>query len=526
MPSEPRPPCHVSEGVVVQAARAGTPASQSTRGMHVIRFARRTVSAALTVATLALLAPTTAALAAPATDDPVAAAAGYLAGQFTDDPAIATEFGPSAGQTIDAVLGLDAAGHAGELSASATAYVAGGAEAYASWEGTWYAGSLGKLLLLAGTRPELDAGDVGGVDARATLEGLECAEDDEHCEDWEVGNYRDAGDEFPSTTNQAYAVLGLAAVDTPPSDAAVAYLAGQACDEGGFQHEQRAPDEACSPDVDVTALAIQALQAVGAGEQAAASVGWLAAAQDDGGGFGGTGPTEPVNANSTGLAVQALLASGEQAAADAGVDFLLSLQAGCEADEDERGAIRYAATDEEADAAGGGPVWATAQALPALAGVTLDAVSGDGAAAEAPVLDCDDDASDDEADAPADGDEPEDGDEPADDVEAGRDADDEAGDGGDASDTGDESDGTETESGAGGDATDDADAADDADGTDGTDGSEVGDTDHETEVVVSETGDRDELARTGVGLGGLAGIALALVLTGLLALRLRPRYEV
>ncbi len=464
-----------------------------------IRTAPRTASAVLAVATLLLLAPAATALGATTTDDPVEAAAGYLAGQFTDDPAIATEWGPSVGQTIDAVLGLDAAGQAADLSADAAAWAAGQAESYASWEGSWFAGSLGKLLLLASTRSEIAPDDVGGVDVVAQLEAIECTADDEHCEEWELGNYRDEGDDFPSTTNQAYAVLGLASVGGAPSEEAVAYLAEQACDDGGFQHEPRAPGEPCSPDVDVTGLAIQALHAVGAGDQAASSVAWLTTVQDDEGGFGGSGPTAPANANSTALAVQGLLAGGEQAAADDGVDFLLSLQAGCEADEHEHGAIRYAASDEEAAAAGGGTVWATAQALPALAGVTLDAVSGDGAATQAPVLDCE------EAEAPEE--EPDAGDDSTEedtvDDEVGPEPDDEV-----ADDDDEERDTTDDR-----DATDDE-TAEESDVTVEDDASEVG---------VAETSGTDELPRTGTGLGGLSGLAVALVLAGLLALRLRPR---
>ena len=478
-----------------------------------IRTSPRTASAVLAVALLSLLAPATAALAAT-TDDPVEAAAGYLANQFTDDPAIATEWGPSHGQTIDAVLGLDAAGQAADLSADAAAWVAGQAEAYAFFkdesdeedEGAWFAGSLGKLLLLASTRPEIAPEDMGGVDVLAQLQAIECTADDEHCEEWELGTYRDEGDDFPSTTNQAYAVLGLAAVGATPSDEAITYLADQACDEGGFQHEQRAPDEPCSPDADVTGLTVQALHAAGAGDQAASSVAWLVSVQDDDGGFGGAGPTEPANANSTALAVQGLIAGGEQAAADDGVAFLLSLQAGCDADEELQGAIRYAASEEEAEAAGGGSVLATAQALPALAGVTLDAVSGDGASTQAPVLDCeaadapDPDESDEDDDTTGDdnGTETED---PADDEEQVSEPEDEAADD-------DESERETTD-----------------DGVTSDEESDVTIADEETEATTSETDETDELARTGTGLGGLSGLAVALGLAGLLALRLRPRAQ-
>lgn len=346
----------------------------------------RTVGVIVAVATLALFAPTTAAVAAP-TSDPVEAAAGYLARQLTDDPAVPGDFGPSAGQTIDAVLGFDAAGQAADVSADATAWLEGQAGSYASFEGTWYSGPLGKLLLLASTRTEVDPADVGGVDTIAELAAIECTPDLDHCEDWETGSYKDAGENaYQSTTYQAYAVLGQGAVGESPSADAVGYLVDQACEGGGFQDPTRAPDGDCTPDVDVTSLAIQALHAVGEAEAATESVDWLTTQQGDDGGFGGSGPTAGANANSTALATQALLAAGEDAAAADAEEFLLSLQAGCDADADLRGAIRYA--PEGAEDAGGGPIWATAQALPALAGVTLDEVSGDGASSEVGELDC------------------------------------------------------------------------------------------------------------------------------------------
>src|SRR6185369_9479167 len=92
----------------------------------------------------------------------------------------------------------------------------------------------------------------------------------------------------------------------------------------------------CDNQVDATALVEQALLAVG--DQAGAKVGldWLVSQQKADGGFTDEAvKTLPENANSTGLAAQALRVGGRTAAADKAVAYLLARQVGC------TGAIAY-----------------------------------------------------------------------------------------------------------------------------------------------------------------------------------------
>ncbi len=148
-------------------------------------------------------------------------------------------------------------------------------------------------------------------------------------------------------------------------------------------------------DPDVTAFAVQALLAVGGAGDADANQGLdhLAGIQGTDGGVGGAGPTAAHNANSTGLAGQAFLAGGRSAQARAAQGYLSALQYGCDHPAELRGGIAYDGAAFTAAAAEGATVQdqdrrATSQALLALAGTPLYAVSGTGADATAPDLAC------------------------------------------------------------------------------------------------------------------------------------------
>ncbi|MDR1449401.1 MAG: hypothetical protein LBI84_04250 [Propionibacteriaceae bacterium] len=162
----------------------------------------------------------------------------------------------------------------------------------------------------------------------------------------------------PSAYTAALAVLALArsADGVPP--ALADWLEAQPCADaasdnyGGFGFT---PMDCASGDADSTALAIQALLAAGRSPDApvlAAAKVWLETQQDPSGGWGTPG-FSPVNANTTGLASQALRALGSSAPAAAEA-FLLSLTLGCDevtADgpTDNIGAMAYAAADGKPD---------------------------------------------------------------------------------------------------------------------------------------------------------------------------------
>jgi hypothetical protein len=337
---------------------------------------------ATAVAALLTLSPVGAALAdTTTTDDPVAAAAGWLASNLVDGERLEGDFGPDAGLTADAVLALAGAGVAADELAAASAWLATQVPTYTQGEpfdgpDTVYAGATAKLMLtlLADGR---DVRDVAGVDLVAQLEGREQAADGE-----DPGRFTDRSDfgDFSSTLTQSLAVLALATVDgTAPSDAAVDFLLDQQCSDGGFRFD---PDEGdCTASTDTTGFAVQALLGHGSpGAVAAAhdAVRWLLATQAADGGL-------DANANATGLAAVAFALTGAEVAGtsegrDAARSFLLALQLGC--DTDAPGAIAFA-TDDRGDLAR-----ATAQALPGLTGVGIAAASTAGASSDVPLLDC------------------------------------------------------------------------------------------------------------------------------------------
>lgn len=157
------------------------------------------------------------------------------------------------------------------------------------------------------------------------------------------------------------AVLGLVAGGEAVPEGAVRYLSVNQCNDGGFGHE---PGCIQGADTDTTAIVVAALIATGSkpGNAAVAKArSWLVAARNAEGGFGDRAGA-PTNANSTGLALSAIAALGERpdaapwpAGSSTAIDALLRLQA-------PGGGFRYTA--------GGEPDgYATVQAIPGLLGL-------------------------------------------------------------------------------------------------------------------------------------------------------------
>jgi LPXTG-motif cell wall-anchored protein len=165
----------------------------------------------------------------------------------------------------------------------------------------------------------------------------------------------------------------------PP--AAVSFLAGTACPDGGFP--QTFGGASCTSAVDTTAVAVQALAAAGDGAAAKAGIRWLVGVQRVDGSFVDVASGEP-NANSTGLAGQALRTAGSTAAAGRAAAYLRSLQSGCTAPAARRGAIAFDRKGFDATIA----PRATAQALLGLSGPGLLTLDGTGAEPAAPELAC------------------------------------------------------------------------------------------------------------------------------------------
>jgi hypothetical protein len=340
-----------------------------------VRWTRRTASAVLAVVTtLALTAP--AAIAAPTTtDDPVQAAAGWLASQLVDGERMENDWGADAGLTADVVIALSAAGVGSQEIAEATDWLEGQARSYIGvGDGDAWAGAMGKLLVVAATTGR-DAEDFGGVDLVAELEARQ----------QEDGRYTDESSfgDFSSVISQSLGVLGLHRTATAsPSDDAIAFLAAQRCGDGGFPAELDREPGACTSNVDATGFAIQALLPLAddptIDETVTEAVAWLLDEQEEDGSFGG--PDSAANSNSTGLAAAALAAAGEAEATERARRFLVGLQATCE--DEEPGSIRFDAADS------GDRDRATPQAVLGLTEAGLADVTAAGASADVPAFDC------------------------------------------------------------------------------------------------------------------------------------------
>ncbi|HEU5033815.1 MAG TPA: prenyltransferase/squalene oxidase repeat-containing protein [Mycobacteriales bacterium] len=326
----------------------------------------------------------TRASATPTTTDRAAAAAGYLArhlqGKHHDHYTLT--FGSTKyvdyGTTADAILSMDAAGVAQAPAARATAYLESHARNYAAAKPTYYPGSTAKLLLVA-LAQHRNVHDFGGVDLVAELQRSESAAGAQ------PGEFQqNPGAPANSTAyivSQALPVLALAltpgAAGQPDGDA-IAFLANQQCSNGAFSSTVR--DDTTKPcadnDVDSTGYAVQALLAAGAKQPAAKALVWLAHARNSDGGFG----TPASNANSTALAVQALVAGRRSAAS--GIKWLRHHQVGCAGKPARRGAVKF---QSKYDASA---LRATSQAGAALAGKPLAWIDRTGAHRATPTLAC------------------------------------------------------------------------------------------------------------------------------------------
>ncbi|ACU36235.1 prenyltransferase/squalene oxidase repeat-containing protein [Actinosynnema mirum] len=325
-----------------------------------------------------LLAPALPAQAEPTTS-PGGAAGGWLSRQLVGGDHLETTFDgvayPDHGLTADAVLAFAAAGVGRDSGARATAWLAKpeNLPQYLG-DGTTesYAGAHAKVALLAQVQG-VDPAAFGGVDLITRLLARQAPS----------GRFSDQSQfgDFSNGITQSLAVIALERHGSAPQ-AAVDYLVGQACAGGGFP--QKLEQATCEPDVDTTGYAVQALLAAGKSTEAGKALDWLTSAQDANGGFADLSPAPKPNANSTGLAAQALRVGGRAAAADKAVAFLTGLQVACSGVEANRGAIAYDSTGFDASTA----TRATAQAVLGVAGVGLTTLKTSDNA-DAPTLKCD-----------------------------------------------------------------------------------------------------------------------------------------
>ncbi|MER7704847.1 prenyltransferase/squalene oxidase repeat-containing protein [Kitasatospora sp. NPDC097605] len=191
------------------------------------------------------------------------------------------------------------------------------------------------------------------------------------------GLYGKGDPTYDGVWRQALALTALTTAKVTPADSAVAWLTGQQCADGGWPSYRADASAACdakTEDSNATAVAVQALVALG-GHQDAVDKGvqWFKASQNADGSWA-YNPGNPGDANSTGLAVNALLAAGTDPAtvAKAGknaFDGLALFQLGCAAPAEQRGGFVYQTSPDGAPADANG--LASGQASLAAAGGKL-----------------------------------------------------------------------------------------------------------------------------------------------------------
>ena len=256
------------------------------------------------------------------------------------------------GTTCDAVYALAAAQAAGidvaEPLADARAFLEANAGEFARLG----AGQSAKLALAA-VAAGGDPGHVGGVHP---LEQIRSSADPT------------TGLFGSGLFDHALGILAFAAVGETLPPAALDALTTSQLADGSWAFDGSTVEGA--GDVNTTALALQALVAAGQGESSliAPAIAYLATAQVDSGAFGYQ-PGEPstADANSTALVVQALIAVGMDPSAPDLLDPVTALMAF----QNPSGAFRY--TDDLPE----DNLFATVQAIPALAGLPLPIVPGD-----------------------------------------------------------------------------------------------------------------------------------------------------
>lgn len=325
---------------------------------------------------LAVFAATPAAASSPPTHNRADAAAGWLARQMVDGERFEAVFDgvayPDQGLTVDAVFAFAATGTADDHADRAMSWLASpGITGGYIGEGTEsYAGATAKLSLAVQVRGG-DPSAFGGFDLEARLRALETAS----------GRFSDASQwgDFSNSFSQSLAVLSLDRTTGGAPSTAVAFLAGTRCADGGYP--LLFGQATCASDVDATAVAVQAFLATGRWSDASAGLNWLVSVQSANGAFSALGVE---NANSTGLASQALLAGGRLAATVKARVFLRGLQVDCAGAAADRGAIRFKTGPFDPATA----TRATAQAILGLGLVSLAHLDATGAQSGDPVLSC------------------------------------------------------------------------------------------------------------------------------------------
>ncbi|MFE7192529.1 prenyltransferase/squalene oxidase repeat-containing protein [Kitasatospora sp. NPDC057541] len=201
------------------------------------------------------------------------------------------------------------------------------------------------------------------------------------------GLYGKGDPTYDGVWRQALALTALTTAKVTPADSAVAWLTGQQCADGGWPSYRADASAACdarTEDSNATAVAVQALVALGGHQEAVdKGVQWFRANQNPDGSWA-YNPGNPGDANSTALAVNALLAAKADPATvtkagRSAFDGLAVFQLGCAAPAEQRGGFVYQTspdgTPAEANGLAGGQasLAATGGRLPVVGTTRSDA---------------------------------------------------------------------------------------------------------------------------------------------------------
>ncbi len=238
------------------------------------------------------------------------------------------------GLTVDTLFALvDGTGHP-RIRVRMAHAIAAHITDYTTFGRSVSSGATAKVLLAAAVLGR-SARHFGGMNVRRAVLGMV-----DRRPGWDRGHLRDRGTtDYSNTLGQSLGVIGLSRTVGGVPASMVQFLLKQRCPRGFFQI-QFTPHKTCGqahgqPDVDATSYALQALEA--ARRQGgvrvsraliARSARWLLGAQLANGGFAGGSTTRIANANSTGLAALALVATAHGAgrAAARARQFVASLQ--------------------------------------------------------------------------------------------------------------------------------------------------------------------------------------------------------
>lgn len=181
---------------------------------------------------------------------------------------------------------------------------------------------------------------------------------------------------YDGVWRQSLSLLALHTAKITPAPAAVSWLTGQQCADGGwpsYRANTGKPCTAATEDTNATSAAVQALTALGGhGPAVAKGVAWLRRQQNTDGGWS-FNPGGPSDANSTGVVISALVAAKTDPSTvtrkgHTAYDGLAAFQIGCSAPAKDRGAFAYQ-PDKAGKLAPNG--LASAQASLAAAGAAL-----------------------------------------------------------------------------------------------------------------------------------------------------------